>query len=117
MYAQSAPFGIFASAGPDDQSWMLVAAMKNVSRRGAPGLETSLTSLRVTPVVSPSAFVDKTTPSRRELVLVEIVTVVPCTYTQQRSQVRGPGKQSVAYPRPLHRNYRDGGQAKVKSLQ
>ena len=57
---------------------MFVAAMKNVSLRAAPGLDTSLTSLRVTPWVSPSALVESTTPSKRTLVLVEIVTVVPC---------------------------------------
>jgi hypothetical protein len=58
---------------------MLVEAMKTWSLRGAPGLLISLTSFKVTPVVSPSPLVDATTPSYRWEVFVRSVTVVPCS--------------------------------------
>jgi hypothetical protein len=66
MYSQS-PFGtgILASAGPDCQVSMLVEGIKNDSLSGAPGFEISLTSLRVTPAVSPSLAVEEMTPSYR----------------------------------------------------
>jgi hypothetical protein len=66
VYSQS-PFGTgtLASAGPDCQVSMLVEETKNDSLSGAPGFEISLTSLRVTPAVSPSLAVDEMTPSYR----------------------------------------------------
>lgn len=57
------PTGAFASAGPDCHPSIFVEAIKIWSLRGAPGFEISLTSLRVTPVVSPSPLVERTTPS------------------------------------------------------
>jgi hypothetical protein len=73
----SLPFGTLASAGPDVHVSMLVEAMKSWSLSGAPGLEISLTSFNVIPVVSPSPLVEEMTPSYREAVLVRSVIVVP----------------------------------------
>ena len=58
-----AVLGARASAGPEAQESKFVAATKRASLMGAPGTEMSLTSRRVTPLVSPSAAVDATTPS------------------------------------------------------
>ena len=57
---------------------MLVDAMNRVSLSGAPGLEISRTSRRVTPVVLPSPEVEDMTPSYRWEVFVDRVIVVPC---------------------------------------
>ena len=56
---------------------ILVGATKKVSFKGAPGLVISLTSLRVTPVVSPSEEVEAIVPSNLWPVLVVSVIVVP----------------------------------------
>lgn len=57
------PLGTLASAGPDCQDSILTEATKKESLRGVPGLEISLTSLRVRPAVSPSGLVNEMTPS------------------------------------------------------
>lgn len=57
------PLEGLTSAGPVVYDSILVAAMKTESFSGAPGLEISLASLRVTPVVSPSPVVEPITPS------------------------------------------------------
>jgi hypothetical protein len=51
------------SAGPGVYDSILVDAMKTESFSGAPGMDISLASLRVTPVVSPSAVVEATSAS------------------------------------------------------
>lgn len=56
---------------------MLVDAMNREFLGGAFGMFRSLTSLRVTPLVSPWPAVEEMTPSNRWLVAVTKVTVVP----------------------------------------
>ena len=63
---------------------ILVEAMNKESLRGAPGAEISLTSFKVTPVVSPSPPVELTTPSYFWPILVEIVTVVPYMHSENQ---------------------------------
>lgn len=57
------PLTALASAGPDAHVSILVEGMKMESLRGAPGMEISLTSFNVTPIVSPSALVELMAPS------------------------------------------------------
>jgi hypothetical protein len=98
----SPPAGGWASAGPDDHLSMLVEATNCRSLRGAPGAPRSLASLRVTPVVSPSAPVDATTPSQRWPVLVMSVMVVPVSPAIDASvrsvSVRGTAGAGEAAP-------------------
>jgi hypothetical protein len=65
MYASNSqsPMGGLTSVGPEVYDSILVDAMKTESFSGAPGTDTSLASLRVTPAASPSPVVEAITPS------------------------------------------------------
>jgi len=71
---------------------MLVEATNRVGLIGAPTVVISLTSLRVTPLVSPSARVEATTPSYRMDVLVRSVIVVPWRGNEDERELREQAK-------------------------